>query len=65
MSNSPLGVWQQQTMLTYQQSWNAISDVAGVILDVEPDFVPEDPICESQTINRSHARSTSHFFPTQ
>lgn len=46
MSNSALSVWQQQTMLTYQQSWNAISDAAAVILDVEPDFVPEDPICE-------------------
>jgi len=47
MSNSPLGAWQQQTMLTYQESWNAISDVVAVILDVEPDFVPEDPICKS------------------
>lgn len=45
-NDSTLGTWPQQTKLSYQQSWESLSEMAAVVLDVEPNLVPENSICK-------------------
>jgi hypothetical protein len=39
--------WHREILVQHSQAWDKVPEVGAAIVAVMPDFVPEDPLCES------------------